>query len=398
MPLLHSWNDFSLKPKRKISLVRGSPKKKCRITKPESSDEELLPSSDLPNSDTETPSIDYQEIVEKPITDKKQLESQVKLLSKENCMLKSDILVVEHIKSDDDTCNHYTGFKSYDRLLSVFKYLDFGELGENLIMHNNKDKLSDKGRPRSLSPMNSFLLTLMRLRMDFSILHLSFLFNISSTTVSNTFISYINYMYIKLGIINIWPSLEHIKKSMPESMKKKFPNTKCIIDCVEFKVKVASALFHHKMFYSDYKSHTTVKVLVGIIPGGGFNFVSNAYPGSISDKNITLKCGILNPELWNAGEALMADRGFTIEEYTKILGIELIIPAFLRGRDQMTESEVITTQQIANERIHVERMIQRLKCYHIFDRVIPISMIGTLNQIISVCALLANFDDPIIKR
>ena len=50
-----------------------------------------------------------------------------------------------------------------------------------------------------------------------------------------------------------------------------------------------------------------------------------------------------------------------------------------------------------DERIHVERMIQRLKCYHIFDRVIPLNMIGFLNQTVSVCALLSNFQDPIIN-
>ena len=137
---------------------------------------------------------------------------------------------------------------------------------------------------------------------------------------------------------------------------------------------------------SDYKSHTTVKVLVGIAPGGGFNFISSAYPGSISDKDITFHGGILNPQLWELGDAIMADRGFTIKEYTDTIGIELIISSFLNGREQLFENEVIHTQQIASERIHVERMIQRLKCYHIFDRPIPLSMVGTLNQIISVCA------------
>ena len=64
---------------------------------------------------------------------------------------------------------------------------------------------------------------------------------------------------------------------MPDSMKEKFPNVKCIIDGVEFKVEVPVFLFLHKMFYSDYKSHTTVKFLVGICPGSGFSFVSCVY-------------------------------------------------------------------------------------------------------------------------
>ena len=68
----------------------------------------------------------------------------------------------------------------------------------------------------------------------------------------------------------------------------------------------------------------------------------------------------------------MADRGFLIEDYLKPLGVGLVISNFLKGRDQFTIKETVKSQQIANERIHVERMIQRLKCCHIFDRVLPI--------------------------
>ena len=81
-------------------------------------------------------------------------------------------------------------------------------------------------------------------------------------------------------------------------MKEKFPNCRCIIDCVEFEVEVPSSLFLHKMLYPDCKSHTTAKVLVGIIPGGGFSFISKSFPGSTSDKEITLRSGILNPLMW----------------------------------------------------------------------------------------------------
>ena len=168
-----------------------------------------------------------------------------------------------------------------------------------------------------------------------------------------------------------------------------------MIDCVEFKVEVPSSLYLHKLLYSDYKSHTTVKVLVGITPGGGFNFISKAYPGSTSDKEITLRSGILNPMMWEKEDALMEDRGFTIQEYTDVLKIE---PAFLHGRDQLSGSEIIKTQQIANEQIHVERMIKRFKCFHIFDRVLPRTMVGSINQMITVCALLCNFQDPIIAK
>ena len=150
--------------------------------------------------------------------------------------------------------------------------------------------------------------------------------------------------------------------------------------------------------YSDYKSHTTVKASVAIAPCGGFTFISSVYPGSISDKEITLRSGILDPELWESGDGLMADIGFDIEDNLGELGIELIMPSFLNGRDQFTRTELVRSQQIASEHIHVERTIQRLKCWHIFDMVIPINTLGSLNQILALCALLCNFQEPIIAK
>ena len=73
-----------------------------------------------------------------------------------------------------------------------------------------------------------------------------------------------------------------------------------------------------------------MKVLVGIVLAGGFFFVSSAFPGSFSDKSIPIKSGLLNPDLWEPGNELMADRGFTIEEYLTPLGVKLIILSFLK--------------------------------------------------------------------
>ena len=155
-------------------------------------------------------------------------------------------------------------------------------------------------------------------------------------------------MYLRLGSISIWPSREQIAKIMPSSMKEKYPNVRCIIDCVEFKIETPSSLVLHKMMYSDYKSHATVKTLVGIAPGGGFTFISNTYPGGISDKEIVVKSGFLNPNLWEQGDIVMADQGFLIEDYLKPLGLGLEIPNFVKGRDQFTTKKTVKNQQIAN--------------------------------------------------
>ena len=88
----------------------------------------------------------------------------------------------------------------------------------------------------------------------------------------------------------------------------------------------------------------------------------------------------------------MADKGFTIQDLLTTKGATLTIPPFLTDkRNQVEKGEVEQTQNTARVRIHVERAIRRVKEYHIFDSIVPLSLAGTINQIWTVCALLANF-------
>ena len=155
----------------------------------------------------------------------------------------------------------------------------------------NEDKT--RGRKWVLSPMISFILTLALLRRNFDVKNLMYLFKISKGTVINTTLTWINYMYTQLGSLSVRPNASQVKGNMPNSMKKKFPNIKCFIDCVEFKIAILSPLVLHKLMYSGYKSHTTVKALIEIAPDGGFIFIFSVLPGSISGKDITVKSGPL---------------------------------------------------------------------------------------------------------
>ena len=71
------------------------------------------------------------------------------------------------------------------------------------------------------------------------------------------------------------------------------------------------------------------------------SYTRELYPRFISDKEIVAHSGFLNPAFWEAGDSVMADRGFNIQDALKELGVELNIPAFLDGHDQLEEEEVI---------------------------------------------------------
>ena len=53
------------------------------------------------------------------------------------------------------------------------------------------------------------------------------------------------------------------------------------------------------------------KGLIGISSSGAIVFMSDLYPGCISDKELTRMCGIL--DMLEKGDTLMADREFDIE-------------------------------------------------------------------------------------
>ena len=185
---------------------------------------------------------------------------------------------------------------------------------------------------------------------------------------------------------------------MPESFRRAYPSTRCIIDCTELYCQRPSSLSTQSALYSHYKSHVTYKGLIGISPSGSVTFISQLFDGSISDREIVSRSGFLEPSLWNSQDSVMADRGFVIYDELKELGVVLNIPCFLAGRDQLTAAEVKESQSIASVRIHVERAIQRVKKFRVLRNEIPLSFHGSVNQIWTVCCMLCNFMTPLIQK
>ena len=92
----------------------------------------------------------------------------------------------------------------------------------------------------------------------------------------------------------------------------------------------------------------------------------------------------------------MADKGFTVENLLP-LGVSLNIPPFLGSKGQMSPQEVVETKSVAFLRIHMERGINKIKNFHIWDSIVPFTMFGVVNQMWSVCAMLCNFQNSIIS-
>ena len=182
---------------------------------------------------------------------------------------------------------------------------------------------------------------------------------------------------------------------MPEAFKNKYGSTRVIIDCTEVRCQMPSSLQLNDELFSSYKHHTTLKGLVGISPGGAITFISQLYTGSISDREIVRRSGLLDLPFKDK-DSIMADKGFTISDLLP-LGVSLNLPPFLGGSNQIPAEDVVQTQEIANLRIHIERAINKIKNFHIWDRVVPLHQIGVVNQMWAVCAFLCNAQPNIIS-
>ena len=150
--------------------------------------------------------------------------------------------------------------------------------------------------------------------------------------------------------------------------------------------------------WSSYKHHNTAKFLIACTPNGCISFISSLYVGSISDVELTRVSGLLTRLQDKPGISIMADRGFTIRDMLKQIGIDLNIPPFMEGRPQLPAKEILEGRHIASVRIHVERAIGRIKTFSILKQTLPITLVlaRLSNQIVCVCAYLSNFKTVLI--
>ncbi|XP_068734587.1 uncharacterized protein [Montipora capricornis] len=237
-------------------------------------------------------------------------QPEIKSQLEENEELKSRMFCINNL-SGDESISFYTGFPNLQTFQATLVYLDPGENGQNIRYWRSTDK--------KVPP-----------------------------TVSRIFVSWINFVYLRFGTINIWPNREEVDKSMPDDFKSKYPKTRVILDCTEIKCQMPSSLLLNSRLFSSYKNHTTLKGLIGIAPSGAITFISELYAGSISDREIAERSGILDLP-FNEGDDVMADKGFTVEDLLP-LGVSLNIRPFLGQSQQMPAEDVVKTQVIASLR------------------------------------------------
>ncbi|XP_052400897.1 uncharacterized protein LOC127948482 [Carassius gibelio] len=321
-----------------------------------------------------------------------QSSAEVTRLLQENRELRSELnkqkMDEEFFKDNTEKVQYYTGLQCFAVLFSMFTTV--------------KPFLPVA---KKLSQFQMVLLTLIRLRLDLPIQHLSHIFNVSPSTLSATFADTIDVLYARLTPLLYWPERHCLQATMPHKFLETFgKRVPIIVDCFEIHTERQNSMVCAQSF-SHYKGTHTIKYLIGITPQGLISFVSKGWERRASDKHITENCGLLNKLL--PGDVVLADRGFDIKDSVGMMCAEVTIPPFNKRRCQLDIKDEVDTRAIAHIRIHIERIIGSLRSkYTLIHNTIPISLLlpskdeefTLLDKIVNVCCILVNMCPSVVVR
>ena len=172
-------------------------------------------------------------------------------------------------------------------------------------------------------------------------------------------------------------------------------NINSIIDCSELFIETPQDHNAQAITWSTYKHHNTLKFLFAVAPNSSIAYISKAYTGRISDKDITLDTEYL--DMLPLYTVLMCDKGFHIEKECRARRITPYIRPGKSGMSQMGSVEVEKTSRIAKLRILVEQVICKLKSFRILAGELPITVIPQIDDILIVCAAFTNMKEPLFK-
>lgn len=315
---------------------------------------------------------------------------------RDRLLLQISTLVIDYefFKGNDNKTRFYTGLTTWKLFEKLFKLVEIF-----LPEHGNS----------KLSPFQMLTLTLMKLRLNLTFTDLGYRFQVDVATASRYFHRCVCILYkLFQGTILIhWPDRKKLLNNTPSYFRSCFKEAvTVIIDCFEIFIETAAMLRARAQGWSQYKHHETIKFLIGISITGAIIFISESFGGRSSDKYITAKSSFLNN--LQEGDFILADKGFKIEDEIEEKKATLQIPCFVKNKAQFHPTQVEETRELANVRIHVERVIRQLRSkYNICSDTARMSAVSKQNELFDrdlydkitfLCCCLVNMCPTVVRN
>ena len=255
-------------------------------------------------------------------------------------------------------------------------------------------------RSKVLGGLNGLFFTLMVLRTALPLIVLSTLFGVHESTGGRAFTTWLNFLYRSFKPLVRLPSLEEVSRFTPSNfLRHGYESMIMLLDATEMAINRSWQTEMNWATYSSYKGKQTAKVLIGTTPGGAICFVSDAYPGGMTDVDVVKASGLVGKlvegGLARKGCTLMADRGFNPMSPLLVKeGILYVAPPYKRRNEaQFTDADMDATYDVANLRIHVERAIGSMKNWDILVTPFNHKQLDHAGMCVQVVAALVNMID-----
>lgn len=198
----------------------------------------------------------------------------------------------------------------------------------------------------------------------------------SSSTISRVFVAWMVFLRCVLDEVNLKPLPGFIEAFLPRVfVDAGYADCGILGDNTETWIAQSENFELNNLTFSHYKNHTTGKVSVWIFPHGALCKCSDAFPGSISDEQLTEQLGVI--DYCPKGKVVMTDKGFAISDLCHEMGVHHNRPP-LKNNCQYDENDINLNFDIATLRIYNENAIGRIRDWSILNKCWPSGRVDLL--------------------
>lgn len=237
----------------------------------------------------------------------------------------------------------------------------------------------------SMSSLDALLMTLAILRQGLSLCVASDLAGVSVTTVGRYFEACVMWLDAFFEEFNICAQdcTEERAGAAAAADSDAFDPVVYVLDGTELPTDSPGDRLLQRGIFSAHKlkSMDALKWLVGLHPKGYINFVSDAFPGRITDNEIT-ECGDLLDQCLKSGSDDMAEKGFIIADHLTSRGCYVWVPPHCRGGSQ---------QSLDAYEVSLTRAMRHIRAFAILEQPVRLSRWRLFSNTFRVCAFLVNW-------
>ncbi|KAJ8685670.1 hypothetical protein QAD02_021463 [Eretmocerus hayati] len=247
--------------------------------------------------------------------------------------------------------------------------------------------------------LKNIYLTLKKIRQNHTNATLAYDFGYSERHIGRIFTSTVKVLVQALRKLVVWPVKEIIQRNLPISFRNKFRKVQSIIDCFEIQIEKPSNSIHQAASWSDYKQCNSAKYGISCTASCLINFISEGYGGRTSDTHLIENSGYLDK--LPAHCEILADRGFKrLSTLVQLRRCKLVCPASVKGDEKSSEEDVRLSRQISSCRIHIERVIERIREFRFLDihSTVDNHYLPILDDIVVIVCGIINIQGRVLKQ